>query len=319
MTPPSERFVAYAAGGAFQNIVLNGLMPKGCAYVIDSHFEGDSFEGIAVHRPERLDDEDKRTPVVLFTMSSALHQELRQALADRGFEPASIHYYGDLFLDGLARRARALDLEVDRNQYAFLEAATALLGVDNHSSSLGTALLLAMLAATSGSTAPIVELGVYRGGNALLVCLANLLAGESRPYYLIDSFAGFPELSANDPASAAGMFRDNSYADIVATFSRFPNARVVRGDVPDVLATLEESNYSVVYYDCDLHDPARASLEYFVPRLVAGGFVLIHDYLPKLGGFDGVRLAVDEFLRGRDDLDRLEVPETTHLILRKRG
>lgn len=114
------------------------------------------------------------------------------------------------------------------------------------------------------------------------------------------------------------MFRDTSYADIVASFGRFPAARVLRGVVPEILQRLDEPRWGLVYYDCDLHDPARATLDYFWPRLAGGGYVLIHDYLPKLGGFDGVRVAVDAFLDGRRDFDRFEVPETTHLILRRR-
>jgi hypothetical protein len=80
---------------------------------------------------------------------------------------------------------------------------------------------------------------------------------------------------------------------------------------------LPDQDYAAVYYDCDLYEPAVESLRYFFPRLLPGGFFLVHDYLPKLGGFDGVKLAVDEFLEGASGIDRFEVPETTHLILRK--
>lgn len=314
------RWVAYAAGGAFQNIVLHGLLPEGCAYAVDGHFEGDRFEGIPVHRPSRLDDEDLSSlPIVLFTMSSGLFWQLRGELIERGCAPANLHYYGDVFFDGLRERLRPHGIDLDPAHYRFVQSTTALLGIDNHSSSLGTALQLALQRAAAGLDGPIVELGVYRGGNALAVCLANQLLGDERRYYLVDSFEGFPELSEHDPEAAAGLFRDGSYADIVATFARFPPARVVRGFVPEVLAELPEDRFSVVYYDCDLHDPARGALEHCFPRLPPGGFVMIHDYLPKLGGFDGVRRAVDGFLDGRDDYEAIPIPETTHLVLRKLG
>jgi hypothetical protein len=317
--PLGERYIAYAAGGAFQNIVLSRLLPGGCAYVVDRDFAGDAFAGIEVRRPDALDGEDRNVPIVLFTMSSSLFWELRGALVERGFAPERIFYYGDLFFDGLRQRLRGFGVELDRGHYDFVQTTTALLGIDNHSSSLGSALVLALLAATRDADGAAAELGVFRGGNALAVCLGNLLLGHRRRYYLIDSFAGFPELSEHDPAAAAGMFRDTSYEDIRATFSRFPSARVLRGNVPEILAELDEPSYSFVYYDCDLHDPARATLDYFWPRLATGGYVLIHDYLPKRDGFDGVRLAVDGFLDGRTDFDSFEVPETTHLILRKQA
>jgi O-methyltransferase len=133
----------------------------------------------------------------------------------------------------------------------------------------------------------------------------------------VDSFAGFPELSSEDPADSAAMFRDNSYEEIVRIFSPFPHVKLCRGFIPDILRTLPDQQYATVYYDCDLYEPAIESLRYFLPRLLPGGFFLIHDYLPKCGGFDGVKLAVDAFLDGTSGIDRFEVPETTHLILRK--
>lgn len=310
-------YVGYAAGGAFQNIVLNGLLPENCSYVVDQNFEGDAFEGIPVKRPSALDGEDPDTRFILFTMSSSLYWELRAALIERGFSGENIQYYGDVFLPGLQGRLKEFGLDIDAAHYEFVQTANALLGIDNHSSSMGSAILMAMQDETRDSGAGLAELGVFRGGNAFSVCLANVLRGDTRNYYLIDSFDGFPELSTHDPAASAGMFRDNSYQDICATFGHFPKAHVMRGYVPEILSDLPDQPYSVVYYDCDLHDPAEASLEYFWPKLVTGGYFFVHDYLPKLNGFDGVRLAVDGFLDGRTDFEKCEVPETTHLILRK--
>lgn len=313
------RYVGYGAGGAFQNIVLHGLLPENCAYVVDRDFRGDAFEGVPVRRPEALGQEDRETPFVLFTMSSRLYSELRSTLINRGFSGENIHYYGDIFLDTLRNRVKGFGLDVDTAHYAFVQTVNALLGIDNHSSSMGTALLLAMQAQTRASRGAMVELGVFRGGNALAACLANMLLGDTRPYYLIDSFEGFPQLSVHDPAASATMFRNTSYEEIVAAFAHFPRAHVIKGYVPEILSDLPDQRYSVVYYDCDLHDPAQASLLYFWPRLEPGGYVLIHDYLPKRDGFDGVRLAVDAFLDGRRDFEMLAIPETTHLILRKTG
>lgn len=312
-----QRYVGYAAGGAFQNIVLNGLLPENCAYVVDRDYKGNSFQDIPVKRLDDLADEDRETPFILFTMSSTLYWELRNMLVEMGFNGDNILYYGDVFFDGMRDRLKSFGLTLDPAHYEFVQTANALLGIDNHSSSMGSAILLAMQAATKQSGGALAELGVFRGGNAFSVCLANMLMGDPRNYYLIDSFDGFPELSEYDPAESAGLFRDNSYEDIVRTFGHFPRAKVLRGYVPDILSELSEERYSVVYYDCDLHDPAEASLDYFWPKLDVGGYFFIHDYLPKLNGFDGVRIAVDGFLKDRTDFEKSEVPETTHLILRK--
>lgn len=311
------RWIGYAAGGAFQNIVMNGLLPRHCAYVVDQFFEGKSFEGIPVKRPDQLLQEDRDSAFILFTMSSKLFQELRAGLVELGFRKEKIVYYGDVFLEGMADRLQSFGLNIKPSHYEFVQTANALLGIDNHSSAMGSAILLSMHAQTRDLSGGLVELGVFRGGNAFSVCLANMFQGDSRTYYLIDGFEGFPELSAHDPSASAGMFRDTSFEDIKETFGHFPRAQVMKGYVPKILSDLPEQNYSVVYYDCDLHDPAEASLNYFWPRLLVGGYILIHDYLPKLNGFDGVRVAVDAFLKGRSDFEHTTVPETTHLILRK--
>ena len=311
------RYIGYAAGGAFQNIVLQGLLPENCAYVVDKNFEGEAFEGVPVKRLEALEGEDRDAPFIIFSMSSSLYWELRSMLVDMGFRAENIHYYGDLFFDGLADRARGFGLDVKASHYEFVQTANALLGIDNHSSSMGSALLLAMQEDTKKLGGALVELGVFRGGNAFAVCLANMLLGDRRPYYLIDSFEGFPELSEHDPKAWAGAFKDTSFEDLKRTFGHFSHANVVQGYVPEILSSLPEQPYSVVYYDCDLHEPAAASMEFFWPRLTVGGYVFIHDYLPKLNGFDGVRIAIDDFLKGRSDYERFEVPESTHLVLKK--
>jgi len=311
------KYVAFGAGGAFQNVVINDLLPVRFEYAVDNHFTEPAFRGIPVRRPaDLIRDVSPDIRVVVFAMSSAVHHMFRRQLLAQGFGADQIVPYGDLFFEGLRRRLAAFGVRLDPAHYAFAQRASMVFPIDNHSSALGTAVLLGLMAATNPSTA-VAELGAYKGGNALLAALVATLQGSSRPYHIVDSFEGFPELSAHDPADASKMFRDSSFADIAEMFAAFPHVRLHRGFIPDVLRQLPDQHYGVVYYDCDLYQPAVDSLQYFFPRLSPGGFLLVHDYLPKLGGFDGVRKAVDEFLRQTKGVDRFEVPETTHLILRK--
>jgi O-methyltransferase len=52
--------------------------------------------------------------------------------------------------------------------------------------------------------------------------------------------------------------------------------------------------YAFVSLDVDLYQPILAGLEYFYPRLSAGGYIFIHDY--NNARFSGVRMAVEAFL-----------------------
>ena len=40
----------------------------------------------------------------------------------------------------------------------------------------------------------------------------------------------------------------------------------------------EDMVFALVHLDCDLYAPMRAGLEFFYPKLVPGGFMIIHDY-----------------------------------------
>jgi hypothetical protein len=48
-----------------------------------------------------------------------------------------------------------------------------------------------------------------------------------------------------------------------------------------------------VHIDCDLYEPIVAALNYFYPRMVPGGFMVIHDYSSL--AWNGAERAVDEF------------------------
>ena len=47
--------------------------------------------------------------------------------------------------------------------------------------------------------------------------------------------------------------------------------------------------------DADLYEPILAGLEFFYPKMVRGGVILIHEYFSA--GYVGVKKAVNEFVR----------------------
>jgi len=55
----------------------------------------------------------------------------------------------------------------------------------------------------------------------------------------------------------------------------------------------------LVHIDCDLYAPVDAALRYFYPRLITGGFLVIHDYLNFF--WNGVGRAVDEFFADKPE------------------
>lgn len=161
-----------------------------------------------------------------------------------------------------------------------------------------------------------IECGVFQGFSALLLCEAARAAAaqtgggyDGAELHLVDSFAGFPEPRQEDfipireragadetsgPAFGAGA-AESSEAHVRALLSGFPQATIHRGWIPRVYATLPEARWSFVHIDVDFYEGTLTSLEYFHPRMSAGGVIVCDDYGSTL--FPGAKRAWDEFFK----------------------
>ncbi|MBQ2771702.1 MAG: hypothetical protein IJE95_03170 [Methanocorpusculum sp.] len=156
--------------------------------------------------------------------------------------------------------------------------------------------LLAEEIKKKGLTGAVAELGVFRGDFSSII---NQLYPEST-LYLFDTFEGFADVDIkhereNDYTSdkALTQFRNTSI-DIVLSKMQHPDKCVVRkGYFPETVEGLED-RFIFVSLDCDLYLPILAGLEYFYPRLVEGGYIMIHDYNPT-NEWKGVKEAVNDF------------------------
>ena len=134
------------------------------------------------------------------------------------------------------------------------------------------------------------ECGAYRGATALLLCHAwRSQSAEYRgaDFFLIDSFSGASASGKRDliPVRGAdGRLRmeaffptgggDTSPTEVRGFLSEFPEVTICAGWVPPVLHTLPERSWGFVRLDLTLYEPTLAALEYFYPRMNAGGAIL---------------------------------------------
>jgi O-methyltransferase len=174
---------------------------------------------------------------------------------------------------------------------------------------------------SAGVSGAFVECGVWKGGAAALMAIANLDHGhERRSLHLFDSFVGIPEPIAGldgdrailetlgKPDDALGRLRPaHDYSDRGGPGS----PREVRGllgrvgypqeyihihqgwfqeTVPSDAATV--GPVALLRLDGDLYESTKVCLEHFYEAVVPGGFIVIDDY----GAYEGCRRAVDEFL-----------------------
>jgi hypothetical protein len=163
----------------------------------------------------------------------------------------------------------------------------------------------------------VAEIGSYRGGSAYFLARAfEHVTGAEVPMHVFDTFEGHPAnaITGDDPFHEAGQFGGTSYEDVKTYLSPFRQLQIHKGDVSATLPGVPDSAYRFVHIDTDLYQPTLVCLEYFVPRLSAGGIIVVDDYAS--GKCPGVAKAVLEFLE-RDSRFQVWDLRTEQLMLVK--
>ncbi|HSG88260.1 MAG TPA: TylF/MycF/NovP-related O-methyltransferase [Pseudomonadales bacterium] len=134
--------------------------------------------------------------------------------------------------------------------------------------------------------------------------LLSGLADPQRAHHIFDSFAGLSESTAEDRARAgirtwqAGeMSVDEQTAR--AQLAAWPQCVFHKGWIPDRFDDVADETFACVHIDVDLYEPTRATLEFFWPRLAAGGVIVSDDY--GLATCPGVKRAFEEFFADRPE------------------
>jgi hypothetical protein len=140
----------------------------------------------------------------------------------------------------------------------------------------------------------IVECGVHHGfGLMTWAKLSALLEpiNLTRRIYGFDTFAGFPQISEKDvspagkPLKPGDLFAD-SYDELVELNKIHDSTRylghvqkvfLIKGNATETIPKFIEEHphllVSLLFLDFDLHDPTKAALEHFLPRMPRGAIV----------------------------------------------
>ena len=116
--------------------------------------------------------------------------------------------------------------------------------------------------------------------------------------YLFDTFSGFDardvEIEKEHQYSEFGTGHlDLTSEKLVLSKLPYPDVCVIRkGYFPETTEGIDEK-FCFVNLDFDLYNPTFTGLEYFIPRMVSGGVILIHDYFTN--GYKGIKEAVKDF------------------------
>jgi len=138
------------------------------------------------------------------------------------------------------------------------------------------------------------EVGVYQGKTSSFIHKL----GPERVYYLFDTFDGFPAKDLEPSAPEDKRFIDTNVEIVLRTIGDQRNIVIRKGYVPDTFQGLEQETFAFVLLDLDLYKPTISSLQFFYPRLVKGGYLMIHDYNSPESNWACSR-AVNEFMSGK--------------------
>ncbi len=155
----------------------------------------------------------------------------------------------------------------------------------------------------AGNTA---ELGVYKGKFARYI---NQYFPD-RLLYLFDTFEGFDTrdvLSETEKKFSSGDqdFSDTSVDSVLKLMPHPEKCKPVKGFFPESAREIDD-HFVFVSLDADLYEPIYNGLVFFYPKLVAGGYIFIHDF--NNDAYKGSRKAVEQFC-SEQGINFLPIPD----------
>ena len=159
----------------------------------------------------------------------------------------------------------------------------------------------------------IAECGVFQGSSSYL--LAKHSAAANRHVHLFDSFQGLSKPGQLDGAYWKAGDLSCSLEVVLENLKEFAlRIHGHKGWIPDRFADVTDKRFCFMHLDVDLYQPTLDALQFFGPRMVAGGIIVCDDYGSDL--CPGARRAMDEYA-GEIDLPVVHLPTAQGVIFFK--
>jgi O-methyltransferase len=164
-----------------------------------------------------------------------------------------------------------------------------------------------------------VECGVNTGILSLAICNYLEFNKLDKKIYLFDTYNGIPVEKINLEEKKLGRLQESNslyfdcYEIAKSNFSKFPNAILVKGTVPESLSQVSIQNVSYLHIDMNSATAELAALQFFWEKLSCGAAVLFDDYGWK--NFQPQREALNKFAESKKSLI-CELPTGQGLLIK---
>jgi len=145
------------------------------------------------------------------------------------------------------------------------------------------------------------EVGVFQGATSSFIHQQV----PDRHFYLFDTFEGFP--NQDEEFGKDSRFNDTSIEEVTRYLGRSPNLHFRKGYFPETGIGLEEEKFAFVMLDVDFYRPALATLQFFYPRMVRGGYFFMHDFNSNESDY-AISRAAREFMADKPEM-LIEIPD----------
>jgi hypothetical protein len=155
----------------------------------------------------------------------------------------------------------------------------------------------------------VCEVGVWRG------CVGVILGEifKNKNIYLFDTFEGIPYADKNyDNVHVKGDFGSNperpegdiykisshytDFCEVKETLSIYKNIFIYKGIFPlETSFNIYQNKFCFIHLDVDVYQSYKESLEFFYPRMVNKGLILLDDY--GVSSCQGATIAVNNFCK----------------------
>jgi len=160
----------------------------------------------------------------------------------------------------------------------------------------------------SNLSGDFVECGVNNGAVSSSVMQYLDWNRLGKRFFLLDTFGGMDERLITDEERRLGKLELNQRVldangyelnvdSVIANFSEWERVHVIKGTVPETLPRVDATEVAYLHLDMNCSVPEQAAAEFFWPRLVPGGFILLDDY--AYVGYETQKRALDHFAHAR--------------------